>query len=466
MGRTTGRVDEVVADEVVLGVDLGSSRIKVGAYARDGSQVALVGVPTPVRHDGGQVDFPVLDMLAAVDQAVRDLGLERPVRGVGIGAMGEVGTLLTEDGLADLRFPAWYDERGADQVAALTAELGARRLAGLTGGHVRTTSTLAKLAWLRAIGTPLHGTFLGLAGAICWRLTGVVTQEGSLAVTSGGHDPLHACDLPQVWAAAGLADLGRPALQPAGGSAEAAGPVARAWGLATRARVVVAGHDHLVAAVGAGVGVHEVADSLGTGEPVLAVVSRGRVRGSDQVADLVDQGFTVESWPPTGDLTIAWEGLRPGLAMDTFLQVSDLPRGLLDEAAPAPGGVAPLTGADLAALERGEAGAVPADPTGWAALVDAYAQQARDGERAVRAASGVSGPVVLTGGGTRSRRWVEAKVALLDRPGVLVRTQETAARGAAAMAGAAVGWWSAAEQMPGLDRMTTDKPSRKATDFR
>ncbi|MBU4214993.1 MAG: hypothetical protein KJ792_10085 [Actinobacteria bacterium] len=461
MGRTGAR-----ADEVVLGVDLGSSRIKVGAYARDGSQVALVGVPTPIRRAAGQLDFPVLDMLAAVDRAVRDLGLDRPVRGVGIGAMGEVGTLLTHDGLADLQFPAWYDERGADEVAAVAREIGTRRLAGLTGGHVRTTSTLAKLAWLRATGTELRGTFLGLAGAVCWRLTGAVVQEGSLAVTSGGFDPLRGCDLPEVWASAGLGDIGRPAVQPVGGSSVAGGPVARTWGLVEQARVVVAGHDHLVAAVGAGVGVHEVADSLGTGEPVLAVVGRGRVREAGEVADLVDQGFTVESWPPTGDLTVAWEGLRPGLAMDTFLQVSDLSRQQLDDAAPAPGQVVPLDDAAVVALERGEPGAVPSGPTGWAALVDAYARRARDGELAVRAASGASGPVVLTGGGTRSRRWVEAKVALLEGPGVLVRTQETAARGAAAMAGVAVGWWSAAELMPGLDRMTTDKPGRKATDFR
>lgn len=451
------RLHQAVDDEVVLGIDLGSSRTKVGAYSRDGSQLALVGVPTPVVRSDGWVDFPVLDMLDAVDGAVRSLGLDRPVRGVGIGAMGEVGTLLDQEELAELRFPVWYDERGGDRIEQVVRAGGRDRLSGLTGGHVRTTSTVAKLAWLRDTGTGVRGVFLGLAGALCWQLTGTAVQEASLAVTSGGFDPLARRDLPEVWAAAGLADIGRPRLQPVGGWSVAVGALARRWGLVPAAPVVIAGHDHLVAAVGAGVQVGDVADSVGTGESVLAVVGRSRVRTSREVGALVAQGFTVESWPATGALTLAWEGLRPGLAMDAFMLASGMSRDELDGVAPGPGAVEPASAEQLDLLERGMTGELAIGPTGWAAVVDGYAARAREGEEAVRAATGAQGPVVLTGGGTRSVRWMSAKVAMLDRPGLLVRTQETAARGAGALAGVAAGWWAAADRMPGLDRVTTDK---------
>lgn len=446
IGRTAAR-------GVVLGVDLGSSRIKVGAYAPDGSQVALAGVTTPTAVRDGMVDFPVLAMLDAVDQAVRGLGLDLPVRGVGVGSMGEVGTLLTDDGLVDLDFPAWYDERGADVVAALEARIDRRELDGRTGGHVRPVSTLAKLAWLRDTGAPARGTFLGVAGAVCWRLTDAAVQEASLACTSGAFDPVARAWWRRPWDEAGLSEVGLPPVGAPGGSAPARGARARAWGLADGAPVLVAGHDHLVAAVGSGARVGDVVDSLGTGEPVLAATAR--LGDAARVADLVERGLTVECWPPTGDPTVAFEGLRPGLAMAAFVQASGLPREELDRLAPAPGAAPALDPALVARLEAGDAPRL--GPPEWAALMDHYATRAARGERLLREVTGADGVTLVTGGGTRSAPWLAAKRALAGDALRVVTTEETAARGAAAMAGVALGWWPEPAAMGGLDILTADR---------
>lgn len=438
---------------VVVGVDLGSSRIKVGAYAPDGSQVALASVPTPTTVNQGMVDFPVLAMLDAVDQAVRDLGLDEPVRGVGVGSMGEVGTLLVDDRLVDLDFPAWYDERGAAEVTALEARIERRRLDGRTGGHVRAVSTLAKLAWRRGTGAPTHGTFLGVAGAVCWRLTGAATQEASLACTSGAFDPVRRTWWRDAWDAAGLAEVALPAVSTPGGWAPARGAGARAWNLAEGSPVLVAGHDHLVAAVGSGARVGDVVDSLGTGEPVLAASTA--LGDGERVADLVARGLTVECWPPTGDPTVAFEGLRPGLAMAAFVQASGLQREDLDRLAPAPGSAPALDPAVVASMEAGQAPRL--GPQEWAALMDHYAQQATHGDRLLREITGAAGATLVTGGGTRSQRWLAAKQALAGGALRVVTTQETAARGAAAMAGAALGWWPEPAAMGGLEILTADR---------
>ncbi len=59
-----------------------------------------------------------------------------------------------------------------------------------TGGHLRTTSTFAKLGWLASEGEVLSGSFLGLAGLLVRTWTGTSWQESSLAATSGAYDPV------------------------------------------------------------------------------------------------------------------------------------------------------------------------------------------------------------------------------------------------------------------------------------
>lgn len=445
------------AVESVLGVDLGSSRIKVTAYDRMGVSLATVAITTPATLSPA-IDFPVLHLLDAVNDAISRLELAGPVVGVGIGSMGEVGTVLSRDGLRDLSFPAWYDDRGADVVELVGRELGFAELDARTGGHGRTVSTLAKLGWLARQGTPLDGTFLGLAGALVWRLTGAVLQESSLACTSGAFEPWDRTWWRDPWEAAGLSAVALPELQPVGGWSPATGPTAERWGLVPGCPVLVAGHDHLVAAVGSGARVGDVVDSLGTGEPVIAVAPSDRLGTVADVAALVSRGMTVECWPPTGTATVAFEGLRPGLAMETFLRSSGIDRAELDRAAPGAREAVPLDAKVVADLEAGLSG--PAGPADWGALLDHYARRASEGDQLVRAATGAQGPTLVTGGGTRSARWLAAKAAWSQRPLRIVLTQETAARGAAAMAGAAAGWWADAADMPGLELLTTDKTGR------
>ncbi|WP_024287287.1 FGGY family carbohydrate kinase [Cellulomonas sp. KRMCY2] len=445
-------------DELVLGIDIGTSRTKVAAYGRDGRAVTFRASPTPIGNIAGAVDFPVLAMLDTVESLIEGMGLRgSPIVGVGIGTMGEVGTILAGSRLQHIDFPAWYDDRGADVVRALEEAFGRSWLAGRTGGHVRSTSSLAKLAWLSAHGRLVDGTFLGLAGAVAWRLTGQAVQEASLASTSGAFDPVEGQYVEAIWVSAGLGGVRPARVTPPATGTPADTALARRLGLRPGAMVVIAGHDHPVAAVGTGARAGEVVDSMGTGEPVLAAVTRSTPRPSHaEVARLVADGLTVESWPSTGDVALIWEGLRPGLAMQTFLDATRGDRAALDAQAPPPG-TAGLPAPDaVRTLEQGGACHLPEGPSSWAQILDHYAVMAAKGEQAVRAATGASGVTLLTGGGLRSPRWVAAKAALGATSPVVSQATETVARGAAAIAGMACGWWSDTADMPGARRLTTD----------
>ena len=78
----------------------------------------------------------------------------------------------------------------------------------------------------------------------------------------------------------------------------------------------------------------------------------------------------------------------------------------------------------------------------WVDALDGYAEQAAAGEARLRRLSGADLPTLLTGGGTRSPRWVRAKRERATHGLVVVDDPESVARGAALLAGVAAGCWS------------------------
>lgn len=447
--------------QVVVGIDFGSSRIKAAAFARNGEMVAVGAVDTPLVRTSAGDDFPVLEMLGAARHVIASLDVD-DVAALGMTSMGEVGTVLTDDGLAPLAFPSWYDDRGEEVVHALERKWGTAHLRDLTARHLRTTSTVAKLAHAHATASDVPaGRFLGLCGALAYQLTGQAWQEAGLAVTSGVYDLVGRRYLSDVWASAGLRHVELAAVRPPGFGAPARGDLARALRMRPGAPVVIAGHDHPVAAVGSGVRLGEVFDSLGTGEAIIAPFSHdeGAERG-DLAAHLDrDPDLTFEVWPSTGAPLAVWERMRPGLAMRTFLDESALDRGALEDGALPPGDHPAFSPDDLTALQSGRLVPGRYDAQAWGDLIDAYVLLASRGDRLVRDVSAARGATILTGGGLRSRRWRESKLALTPGRLEVSTVTEAAARGCAAIAGVSAGWWSRPENMPGTARVPVSTPA-------
>lgn len=431
--------------EAVVGIDIGSSRIKAGAFGRDGSLLALKSVETPTVSTSKGTDFPVLLMFSAVQDCVGHLVRQGiSIRGVGVCAMGEVGTVAHGDTLADLAFPAWHDSRGLDIVESASDAQREQWLQS-SGGHFRTVSTAAKLGWLQRHGGVPSGTFLNLASGVVFATTGRAVQDVSLAVTTGAVDPVSGVEVPDAWASAGLEHVAIAPIdsqQPWGETPTSGAPD---WHLPGNIPVLVAGHDHPVACVGTGAAPGDVIDSLGTGEPLLATMDPQRAAEVSATIDFAN--YSIERWPGTPLPLLIAEGMRPGLAMESFLRVTGTRREDLD-ASLAPNG-ASVTDADVVALERGTL-TVRSGDLGWSALHFYFSHRAERENHAVRAFTGATGATVLTGGGLRSTAWVRHKAAVAEGHEVLVSTAlETAARGAAAQAGVAAGWWEAPHQMGG-----------------
>lgn len=451
-------------DELLLGIDLGTSSIKANVVDRHGRSRGMGTVATPfAAHEHG-VEMSSPDLFEAVRAAIVDLGeLRSRVVGVGIASMGETGTLIRSDGPSDLPLVAWHDSRGDEVVNDLVERFGEDEILRRTGRRPRNVTSIAKVGWLRRNGYEVAGTWTGVAGLTLWRLTGALGQEHSLAATSGAYDPISRKYDREILEAVGLDHITWAPARVAGTALGRITAGGAAWsGLPEGIPVTIAGHDHPVGVIGAGGEHTEVIDSMGTGEPLVVAwtaepgVAHPALPG--QPGDL-----TVTAWPGTDRLMLLWETLRPGLAMKSLQAALGADRNDIEFAAirvesdPLPFDV-------LADMQEGripDALRHAAPEVAWAATLEGYAAAASAAERGMRELAGVTGATLLIGGGLRSRRWIEAKLRRAESPVAMASEREAVSRGAALLAGVAAGWWKAEDYPPAdVVPMTTGLPVR------
>jgi sugar (pentulose or hexulose) kinase len=407
---TTGR-------EVVVGLDLGTTSSKALVRDLQGRQVALVEARTPwMTVDAGTETTPqamlglAVDLLARVAQAAELQAGRLQVLGVGIAGLGESGVLLDATGKPCAPVIAWFDQRGARQVqrvgerAAILPEQFARR----TGLPWDCQSSLAKLLWLESSGlalTPAH-RWASVPEWVVHRLGGCLVREPSLASRTGLVDQATGA----LWQE-GVSVAGLPAtlLPPPVCAGIAAGSL-QYDGLPTSlqgAALTVAGHDHPVAAIGAGaVGPDELFNSSGTAD-VVARSLPGTL--DDNRRDLlVRSGLSVGAHVLPGT-TLLLGGVRGGLLLRRVLgalgATGEPERDRLDQAALAVGAL-PLglevsgagpTGGDVVLRLRDDA--APADV--WAAATRYTADETRTLLATIDAVVGPHRRAIACGGWTR-----------------------------------------------------------------
>lgn len=258
---------------LLLGLDIGSSRTKALLVDEEGGEVDGASATTPFTTGAGGTDATVADLEGAVATTLAALGPGcRRVRAVGIAGMAECGAPLDGRGRPLAPVVAWHDPRGRDVADRLDARFGPA-LALRIGRAVRPVSSVAKLGWLVAHGVEGVAAWLGVPELCLLALTGSRATEFSLAACSGCWNLVDREWMGDVADAAGFDARVFPPVRPAGRVMGRVSAAAASWsGLAPGIPVTVAGHDHLVAAVGCGAAPDDLVNSVGTAEVVLARV--------------------------------------------------------------------------------------------------------------------------------------------------------------------------------------------------
>ena len=418
-----------------------------------GGEVGSAVRSTPFQAVAGGVEAAAEELLAAVAGVLDDLGpLRSRVAGAGVAGLAESGAPLDGAGTVLAPVLAWHDPRGAETVAFLEERFG-DGLALVIGQRLRTVSSVAKLGWLTTNGVAGVRRWLGVPELVLQRLTGVEATDYSLAARSGAYDVRHRRPLPEVLATLGLPAEIFPAPLPAGAEMGRVVAAGAAWsGLPAGMPVTVAGHDHLVGAVGAGSAAGDVANSVGTAETLL-----GRSSALPDLGAAVERRLAVGLWPEGDEWAVLAGAGRSGLVVDGAASLLGQPPAALDELAAGADVVDAMRwveGAVAAARRAGdvtmEAGVLPAGPAGavWNGVLRALSFYTWDAVARVEAIAGAGQRLVVFGGGSRSQPWLDAKAASGHLPVVRSGASQAVARGAALYAGVAAGWWPVASAAP------------------
>ena len=448
------------AEALLVGVDIGTTRIKAGVLDGSGRELTHARAPTEWVHTGlGDELDPerLVDVvIKVVEAALRNAPAGR-VCGVGITSIAETLILLDRASKPIGRSPAWHDRRAAADFAELRRDLGRETIGAVTGLGTSQIPSVATLRWRRARGASHAVRALSVAEWVAFSLSGVQAAEPSLASRTGALAVATRRWWEEALAWAGVGTDFFPALScagtPFGRVRHPADALARLWG----ATVTVGGHDHLCAAVGVGATSPErVMDSCGSAEALVRSVPADPTRA---LAAGLEVGIETGCHVLAGfDALLG--GLALGLHLSPILALlgarSELGATPLDAAALALGddslpAVAPSqvpalreTGDDAARAALAS-GAAPARI--WRDAVASAVAGSLALLEGLRALAGGVDEVRLSGGWARNALLAHLKSGHFP-PLVIPRVDEAGVRGAAMFAGQAAGLYAGPGEFP------------------
>jgi xylulokinase len=428
---------------ITLGVDVGTTHTKVLALDTErGTTIAFETAATPVqRSEAGEAHRPreVLDLVVTLAaRVVATLTPREEVGAICVASVGEEAVLLDERGEALGDAIAWYDPRGFDEASAFL-EGGGGRLPLSRRWPPDRTFSLFKLLWTQAHEPETLAravTWTDLGDVVLHGLGAPVVMDWTHASRAGAFDVAGRAWDAETVALAGL-EVEFPRLVPSGSVVGHLEPQqAGRLGLRAGVPLVSGGHDHLVAAYGAGVrSPRTLFLSAGTSEAHLALLP-SPLEGA--AAGGIDQGCYVDerTW-------YAHVNIHSG---HFFAQW----RALLYEGVP--------DGELYAELEAAEAATVRFEPAAdlrlgrleapydagradiMRAVLEGLARRSADIVDRLEAASGSPFELVLAAGHpTRVPLWRHLRREAYGRPMAAVAEPEPTAFGAAVLAARAVG---------------------------
>ena len=205
-------------DSYFLGIDVGSSGVKVMLVAADGQSlgVASSGYETYYPRSGfaeQNADDWYIAACIAVHEVIASVGVPAlRVDGIGLSGTSHVPSLLDENYRLVRPAILWNDVRSGEQVKRLSASHG-DFIETTTGNSVNCTWSLAQLSWVRehepeAYSKVRHVLFS--KDYLAYRLSGVMSADHSTAVSSLLVDAKRLDWSPELLGLAGLAQDSAP----------------------------------------------------------------------------------------------------------------------------------------------------------------------------------------------------------------------------------------------------------------
>lgn len=268
--------------DLYLGIDVGTTNLKVAAFDRNGVLLAYHSEPTPRTVLGpslAEIDpFLLLERIKTGLQQICGK-ISGNIRSIGISSMGEAGILCDAAGVPLYPFIAWYDTRPTAVLDSFLETMDTQAVFEKTGQIAAVKYGLPKLLWLKATHPELYqrsAHWLSVEDWVIHWLTGEYATDYSIAARTMAFDP-HICNWSKdVLNAAEIDTDLFPAALPGG---TAVSPIrqslARELGISDQIIVSTGGHDHACAAISVDIlEPDSILDSMGTAEVLMMALEQ------------------------------------------------------------------------------------------------------------------------------------------------------------------------------------------------
>ena len=450
---------------VFLGIDIGTSAVKVLAVSGEGDIVARAKRAYPtITPDINWAEQSPHDWWRAVATAVAEVvGASGTGAIAGVGLSGQLnGFVLLDANDAPIgNAVIWLDLRARAEAADLAAAHGAE-IATISGNAVSPISVLAKLRWTAAHRPDLLSRarrLMLVKDYILFRLTGVHVTDPSDASAVNLMDLAEGAWSDPIAAMAGISSAILPRIRPATAVAGVITPeAADATGLAAGTPVVPGCGDVAALAVGCGVVEPRVLGiTLGTAGHVALAGDRQEAgtRGFWQIAHALPGSMVWLGLVMSGGLSLAW--LHRVLGLGGRPVSFEEMVALCDDVAPGARGLTFLPYLEGAAtpFDRPDAraslhGLTSSHGAGEIvqAVMEGVAYNIRQCVELFAAMGGRIDEVRLAEGGARVARWCQVIADVVGRPLSVLEEFDASALGAAMLAASGV----TGEGLPSLAR--------------
>lgn len=440
----------------IAGLDIGTTGCKLTVFDENGCYLGKTYRDYPIRRAVSGHEIDISAMMESVYAVIGEMAAKYPdIAGIGVTSFGETFVMTDETG-EPLHNPMLYtDPRGAEECAELSEMLGADHIAQITGLAPHEMYSIPKMMWIKKHRPDIYAAAkrIHLIGDfVVWHLTHRAQIDYSLASRTMAFDIHSLTWSRELFDAAGidLTLMGTPV--PTGTSAgTVTQDASRRTGLSPECIIVSISHDQVAAAVGAGAFDGSVAvDGAGTVEcltpiydslPDISVMAKGFF---SVVPYVVPGKYVAYAFSYTGGALIQW-------CMETFgrgetnesMELAygkDEPTGLL---------VLPhFAGAATPYMDTGSRGALLGLTTAtssadlYRACMEGVAYEMRINYEALSGSGIHFKKLHATGGGARSKLWMQMKADVLNLPITALKTADAGTVGSAMLTGIAVGLFS------------------------
>jgi len=385
--------------------------------------------------------------------------------GIGISSQGETFVALGKDGKPLGRAIVWLDNRSREEAKLIKDKLGADNIYSVTGQNdVIPTWTATKILWLRRNKPNFFKKvykYLLIEDYIIYRLTGKFVTEYSVVCSSLLFDLPHRKWWSEILQFINISEDQLPELKPPGQPVGNVTPeAAKETGLHTSCIVSTGAYDQAANAIGCGnIDSGVISETTGGALAVVATIDHvilDPMRRLPCHHHAVQGKYFLQPWCHTAGVILRWYRDNFGLLeMEAANRMGLDPYDLLTlEASKVP------PGSDgLVLLPHFMGAASPEfDPDAKGvlfgltlhhkrghvirAIIESIAYMLRRNIELLEELDVKIREIRSTGGAARSPLWNQIKADVLQRPILTVHTEETAALGAAMLAGLATGIFS------------------------